>query len=275
MRNRERSDLRVCVIAAAGVLTLAVSGWAQDAPAGMMSAMGPVKPDPRATMSRQLTNSGLGVGSHSLSINADQFDPITSDTTYAYLFVAAGTYIRVPTSATPGHMVAFFHGSFDLPSGAVLDGVKLEAYDADPDFDIGFNVFVCDGSVALNGCMTIGSASTSGSPGATYVGVGDLNETIDDFNKSYYIEINAGSFDGLVGFRRALVTYHLQVSPAPGSSSFGDVPKSSPQFQFIQALYEAGITAGCGGGNFCPSNPVTRGEMAVFLAKALGLWWPN
>jgi hypothetical protein len=37
----------------------------------------------------------------------------------------------------------------------------------------------------------------------------------------------------------------------------------------------SGITAGCGGGNFCPDNPLTRRQMAVFLAKALGLNWPD
>jgi hypothetical protein len=43
-----------------------------------------------------------------------------------------------------------------------------------------------------------------------------------------------------------------------------------PFFQFIEALYASGITGGCGAGNYCPDNPVTRGQMAVFLAKALG-----
>ena len=28
-----------------------------------------------------------------------------------------------------------------------------------------------------------------------------------------------------------------------------------------------GITAGCGNGNYCPNNPVTRQQMAVFLFK--------
>jgi len=52
------------------------------------------------------------------------------------------------------------------------------------------------------------------------------------------------------------------------------VPTSSPQFQFIEALYASGVTAGCGSGNYCPDAPLTRGQMAVFLAKALGLQWP-
>jgi hypothetical protein len=37
----------------------------------------------------------------------------------------------------------------------------------------------------------------------------------------------------------------------------------------------SGITAGCAGGLHCPGSPVTRDQMAVFLAKALGLHWPN
>jgi len=33
------------------------------------------------------------------------------------------------------------------------------------------------------------------------------------------------------------------------------------------------ITTGCGAGIYCPGDVVTRGQMAVFLAKALGLNW--
>jgi S-layer homology domain len=68
--------------------------------------------------------------------------------------------------------------------------------------------------------------------------------------------------------------HHLQVSPAPGAATFGDVPTGHPFFQFVEALAASGITAGCGNGNFCPDAPLTRGQMAVFLSKALGLHWP-
>jgi hypothetical protein len=53
------------------------------------------------------------------------------------------------------------------------------------------------------------------------------------------------------------------------------VPTSHPFFQYIEALAGSGITGGCGNGNYCPDNPVTRGQMAVFLAKALGLNFPD
>ena len=31
------------------------------------------------------------------------------------------------------------------------------------------------------------------------------------------------------------------------------------------------ITGGCGGTNYCPQNPNTRGQMAVFIVKTFGL----
>jgi hypothetical protein len=33
----------------------------------------------------------------------------------------------------------------------------------------------------------------------------------------------------------------------------------------------SGITAGCSATLYCPDAPLTRGQMAVFLSKALGL----
>ncbi|MGE5412566.1 MAG: S-layer homology domain-containing protein, partial [Syntrophomonadaceae bacterium] len=59
--------------------------------------------------------------------------------------------------------------------------------------------------------------------------------------------------------------------PAPLTPTFGDVPASHPFFQYIEALAASGITGGCGGGNYCPNNPNTRGQMAVFLTKTFSL----
>jgi hypothetical protein len=39
---------------------------------------------------------------------------------------------------------------------------------------------------------------------------------------------------------------------------------------FINTLYYSGITGGCGPNNYCPDNPVTRAQMAVFIISALG-----
>jgi spore germination protein YaaH len=51
---------------------------------------------------------------------------------------------------------------------------------------------------------------------------------------------------------------------------FSDID-DSPFWIEIVWLYEAGITGGCGGGRFCPTQGVKRGEMASFLVRALDL----
>jgi hypothetical protein len=54
------------------------------------------------------------------------------------------------------------------------------------------------------------------------------------------------------------------------TARFGDVPIGDPFCGFIERLADDGITGGCGGPNFCPDEPVTRGQMAVFIEVALG-----
>jgi hypothetical protein len=60
--------------------------------------------------------------------------------------------------------------------------------------------------------------------------------------------------------------------PAVGSSTgFGDVPTDHWAAAWIKQLVAEGITAGCGNGNYCPEQPVTRAQMAVFLVKTFSL----
>ena len=58
-------------------------------------------------------------------------------------------------------------------------------------------------------------------------------------------------------------------TPPPATGTvFADVPVSNPFAPWIEQLAAFGITGGCGGGNYCPNNPVTRAQMAVFLLKS-------
>lgn len=50
---------------------------------------------------------------------------------------------------------------------------------------------------------------------------------------------------------------------------FADAAPGYWSFSFIEALARAGITAGCGGDNYCPTAPVTRAQMAVFLERGM------
>ncbi|HEY7863866.1 MAG TPA: S-layer homology domain-containing protein, partial [Thermoanaerobaculia bacterium] len=57
-------------------------------------------------------------------------------------------------------------------------------------------------------------------------------------------------------------------------ATFSDVPCASPFSAWIYELVARGIAAGCGGGQYCPGNPVTRAEMAVFVATTFALPLP-
>lgn len=52
---------------------------------------------------------------------------------------------------------------------------------------------------------------------------------------------------------------------SPENHVFLDVPPGAFFHDAVTWLSGRGITAGCGGGNFCPNSPVTRGEVAVFF----------
>ncbi len=54
-----------------------------------------------------------------------------------------------------------------------------------------------------------------------------------------------------------------------GASVFTDVPPGDPACRFVHNLAVEGVTVGCGAGAYCPADPVTRWQMAVFLAKAM------
>jgi hypothetical protein len=98
----------------------------------------------------------------------------------------------------------------------------------------------------------------------------DTTGSGEHISHEIFLQLSTGS--ALGGIR---ITWRRQVSPPPGTPTFGDVPPSDPAFPFIEALVASEITAGCGSGNYCPDAALTRRQMAVFLAKALGLHWPN
>jgi hypothetical protein len=58
------------------------------------------------------------------------------------------------------------------------------------------------------------------------------------------------------------------VPPPCTSNPFSDIAASDPICPWVQELVHRGVTAGCGGGQYCPNNPVTRSQMSVFLLSA-------
>ncbi len=215
-----------------------------------------------------------------IRIDASEMDPITSANTYSginnfqlrYLTNVAGLGLEAP---------------IHLPSGALITYVELDYYDNSAVGEVQAAIGVCGftGQLCIlyvgdqNGCSDAPFALCSGNaatPGYSYVGTDMSGDaiTVDNYSNRYVFAVGNTTNDGSTALSQIIIGYVLQVSPAPGVATFLDVPTSSPQFQFVEALVAAGITAGCGGNNYCPNNPVTRGQMAVFLAKALGLQFP-
>ena len=56
-----------------------------------------------------------------------------------------------------------------------------------------------------------------------------------------------------------------------GGEAFDDVQDGNVHRGDIARLARSGITRGCGPGRFCPTQPVTRAQMASFLQRALDL----
>jgi S-layer homology domain len=224
-----------------------------------------------------------GPGSQVLTVGVSQFRGIAgspSEIGGDYYF-----YNNVPGS------YYYYLAPLALPEGALIESVCLFGRDTDSEF-----LFYVQAYLFANKLVALGeapatlqvpgsSAFSSGSAGygswcsepmsytlRTRLDV-DGDGTLDD--AVHYVGLFLPhSISGQLGFGGAKITWRRQVSAAPSSPTFGDVPESHPFSQFIEALAASGITGGCGdGSNYCPNAALTRGQMAVFLAKALGLHW--
>jgi hypothetical protein len=165
-----------------------------------------------------------------------------------------------------------------IPTGAAIRGLEVSACDGDGVGWVAANVAAgpkvpgADPADIVPSVET-GDAATPGCNNFSLFFATPPFVTVDNGNNFYIVQVGAEAGTN-VRWNQARVRYRLQVSPAPGTATFTDVPLGHPQRQFIEALVAAGITGGCGSGNYCPDSPLTRGQMAVFLAVALGLHWP-
>ena len=163
-----------------------------------------------------------------------------------------------------------------VPSGALLTFLELDYYDANVGQD-GVDLKLLDCDFRGTACTLLGELSSTGSAGGGFTSM-DLtpkNYTVDNNTRELLLEVSTSGGDGSELFNGAYIGYKLQIGPAPATATFGDVPTAHLYFRAIEALAASGITAGCGSGNFCPNQNLTRGEMAAFLARALGLHFAN
>ena len=162
-----------------------------------------------------------------------------------------------------------------VPSGALLTYLELDFYDTNATAAVYLNLFDC--SYRGVDCHLIDFVVSPGSGGGGLESV-DLTPhayTMDNNSRELVLVAQTTGNDATTVLNGAYVGYKLQISPAPATATFADVPTNYIYFRAIEALAASGITGGCGGGNFCPNQNVTRGEIAAFLARALGLHFPN
>ena len=176
----------------------------------------------------------------------------------------ADTGDRYLTAA--GSLVA----SINLPKGALITGIEVQGCNSITFFGMSYYLYRTATAQAME-LITSGNIPPSSNCG-TFRSA-NPNHTVDATTGPYLLMWTPGFTNNTQVLTAMRVYYKLQVSPAPGTATFSDVPTTHLFFQYVEALAAAGITSGCGGGNFCPDAAVTRGQMAVFLAKALGLQW--
>jgi hypothetical protein len=157
-----------------------------------------------------------------------------------------------------------------LPAGALVTSIEVDGCDTDGLANL--RMKLKRGALHAGVATDLAEAVSSGAPGCGFITATLATpETIDNRNHTYWLEFFGITPGPTLQFQAVRIFYTLQVSPAPATATFGDVPTSHAFFRFVEALVASGITAGCGGGNYCPDAPLTRGQMAVFLSKALGL----
>jgi hypothetical protein len=175
---------------------------------------------------------------------------------------------RYPITST--FMLAPLH----VPGGSVIDFLEIDFCDGlDPE-DIFLFLFDCDriGS----DCVLVANVNSFAFPGCSSISTSGFAHQVDNVGRALVLEAQFQKVnDHFLVLNGAVVGYRLSVSPAPAQATFNDVPTDHPFFQFVEALQASGITAGCNANPplYCPDAPLTRGQMAVFLAKALGLHW--
>ena len=181
----------------------------------------------------------------------------------------------------PASGPGYFDCPLNLPTGAKPIRLDILAHDASDIAKVFGSFDYCPVQAPGFQCYGYGIAQTTGTSPAPFDGkittdITPYNVTVDKTGRINFVRVALDSTAGDVQFRQVDVYYRLQISdPASATPTFGDVSAAHPYYKAIEALAGSGITGGCGGGNFCPGSPVTRGEIAAFFARALGLHFPN
>ena len=210
-----------------------------------------------------LTNAFFGpAGSNELRLSGGVAVPVGHESWSARLNSFARTYCS---------QTCRFAYRLDIPSGAVITRIQGNIRDNNNNGEVWIELVNCAINSAKD-CTYITHVTSGGNE--------ETGDAIISRDLSYPVANEVGSLALLVdltggnsttAFKNFKVIWKRQISPAPGVASFSDVPVGAAFFREIEALAASGVTSGCGAGVYCPQQYVTRGQMAAFLARALGL----
>jgi S-layer homology domain len=164
-----------------------------------------------------------------------------------------------------------FYATLDLPAGAVIDFIGINST---TDTDGVLGVALIERNRTADTFLLAGFSAPAHGWDTDFAGPLGI-DIVDHVDKEFVINVEVAPAGAFEFFSWVEIWWHRHISPTPQDPSFNDVPDTNPFFAYIEALKASGITGGCGGANYCPGASLTRGQMAVFLAKALGLHWPN
>ncbi len=232
---------------------------------------------------------GFGLNSQWISIFAAQWTPSSAGTLTP--FANDYPYVCVnPADTSSQHQ---YWAQVNLPNGAEIDHAYIRVKDAASDsgwrfwltgVESGYGAVVPD--YVDHGTAATGDVDT---PGYTAIGFSFSPPVVvheyDDINGDGSSNLSALALilrasptpatPSQMCFFGGAVMWRRTISPAPASATFTDVGPTDFGFKHVEALAASGITGGCSATEFCPNAPLTRVQMAVFLAKALGLHWSS
>jgi len=188
----------------------------------------------------------VGANGSALPLRTFPPQPLFADTTFATNFIEELADAGITAGCGPGNFCP------DVPLTRAQMAVFIEGALGNPPNTCTGLVFpdVTSASVGDAFCGFIEKLAEDGITGGCGGGNYCPNEVVSRGQMAVFIEAAVGNQGGACGGR------------------FGDVDPLSPFCGFIERLNDDGITGGCGGGNFCPNDPVTRAQMAVFMAGA-------
>jgi len=261
------SRLFVLVAVAAMILWAGTAVCQEDPP-----SVGP----PDALVMQPMDQNAFGGNYQTLVIPAAEFTP-QGDVSYQY--AGAGYIYR-----TGGTKYTFW-APVMLPAGASISTAILYLYDDNASANItltwGAYGFPLSHDPYYHEFLTVTKDTDVGYtyqlfvPNTVIRYYADLNGANGTEATGYRLTVKLPATDNSLRFGAVELSWARTISPAPATATFSDVPTGHWAFRFVEALAAAGITSGCGGGDYCPDAPITRAEMAVYLAAALGLHWSS